>query len=319
MSELQNSTCFPKIYAVFKDKMHVSTYNEKVICHICVQEYLGCVDMLLFSNILSTAAFKKPDKHLAIFEITRMDALSMALCIQKLHSINICHLDVSLENFMIKDGQVKLIDFGLAKKVSDSNHLVNNNYGKQFYFSPEMMNGGQYDGMKRDIWSLGVCIYALFAHRMLANTQEEMLLALKHISGSFKSYLALYNPEFINEDPDLIDLLSNCLNCNPEKRFNIDEVVNHKFFFVETKNQVDLNEVYPNSFFPAASSNPNPSFINIPELDNLNIPLVDEYDDSSPDVESQMYLKKSSMRRRSMMMRLMESKGWKTLDDKEEK
>lgn len=320
--ELQKSNLFPKIYEVFQDIIHVSSRREKVSCHICVQEYLGCVDMLFYSNMLSTAVYKKPELQNNLFDIIKAHLFNMAKCIKVLHDINICHLDISLENFMIKDNNIKLIDFGLAKVVSPSNHLVNNNYGKQFYFSPEMMSGGQYDGMKRDIWSYGVCVYALYAHRMIAQNQDELLLALRYISQSFKTYLYSFNPSFIENDKDLIDLLSNCLKTDPESRYSIDQIINHKFFTkvdqtFQTEKSNLYDELYPQSCFPSASSNPN--FIDIPELNNLDIPQVAEYDDDksttdSPDMENQMFLKKSSMRRRSMIMRLMESKGWKNFN-----
>lgn len=65
-----------------------------------------------------------------------------ALCY--LHNNKICHRDIKPENFLLfkedDDSYVKLIDFGLAKKIS-RNEIMNSPNGTPYYIAPEVLKG----------------------------------------------------------------------------------------------------------------------------------------------------------------------------------
>lgn len=65
-----------------------------------------------------------------------------ALCY--LHNNKICHRDIKPENFLLfkedDDSYVKLIDFGLAKRVS-KNEVMNSPNGTPYYIAPEVLKG----------------------------------------------------------------------------------------------------------------------------------------------------------------------------------
>eukprot|EP01083_Nonionella_stella_P007037 20347_1 len=105
-------------------------------------------------------------------------------CIAYIHSKNICHFDVSLENFLVNDiairihrevpGKstekitfvlddicVKLCDFGLAQFVSAEQCKSTKFCGKPGYKSPEIVKRKCFDAKKNDIWSLGVCLFMM--------------------------------------------------------------------------------------------------------------------------------------------------------------
>lgn len=74
-----------------------------------------------------------------------------------LHSHNIFHRDIKLNNIMVRNGVVCLLDFGLAS---------NSNYTKEFlycgtaaYMAPEMYLRKGYQGAPVDVWCIGVCIF----------------------------------------------------------------------------------------------------------------------------------------------------------------
>ena len=76
--------------------------------------------------------------------------------------VNLVHRDVSPHNLLLaSDGTLKLIDFGIAKAVTNRN-LTNPGVtkGKAGYFSPEQAMGKALDG-RSDLFSLGVTLYKL--------------------------------------------------------------------------------------------------------------------------------------------------------------
>ena len=97
----------------------------------------------------------------------------IAHAIAFLHSKNICHRDLKLENILLaKSGptsRIKVTDFGLSKKWS-STSLLKTFVGTPTYMAPEVIRGaGQpsWDmvpySCKSDCWSLGVILYMLLS------------------------------------------------------------------------------------------------------------------------------------------------------------
>jgi serine/threonine protein kinase/Ca2+-binding EF-hand superfamily protein len=85
--------------------------------------------------------------------------------LQYMHERGIAHRDLKLENLMLdKDGDVKLIDFGLATKfLGDDYTNMTETVGTLYSMAPEVLRGKSYDPMKSDMWSLGVVSYVLLS------------------------------------------------------------------------------------------------------------------------------------------------------------
>ena len=76
------------------------------------------------------------------------------------NSVGVVHRDIKPENIMYgRDGEVKLIDFGISRQVDNSLQRLSTIAGTPFYMAPEILDG-QYNSMC-DIWSLGVLLYVL--------------------------------------------------------------------------------------------------------------------------------------------------------------
>ena len=80
------------------------------------------------------------------------------------HKQNIIHRDIKPANIMLtSEGQVKVMDFGLAKDVTGATQLTLSGHimGTPHYMSPEQCEAGKLDG-RADIYSLGATYYHLF-------------------------------------------------------------------------------------------------------------------------------------------------------------
>lgn len=90
-------------------------------------------------------------------------------------SLNIIHRDMSPQNTMISyEGEIKLIDFGIAKATSQSeNTRVGQLKGKFGYMSPEQVDGLDVDS-RTDIFALGIMIWEMLSEQRLFLTNNEM-------------------------------------------------------------------------------------------------------------------------------------------------
>jgi len=81
-----------------------------------------------------------------------------------LHSQNICHRDLKLENWLYEnpsqEAKLKLCDFGFGQIVEPSVQLTAT-LGSLFYLAPEVLEGSY--GLPCDMWSIGVIVYMLIA------------------------------------------------------------------------------------------------------------------------------------------------------------
>merc|ERR1719330_1969497 len=137
-------------------------YSSDHVCH-AVMELLSGGE--LFERIVERS--KLSEAEAADVAIQILDALSY------LHSQNILHRDVKLENilFEVRGGsRVKLIDFGYATRFEDG-AKVTGKYGSLRYTAPEVLQGHAYDE-RADIWSVGSVVYAMLLGRTLFDGDE---------------------------------------------------------------------------------------------------------------------------------------------------
>ena len=82
-------------------------------------------------------------------------------------SMQIVHCDVSPQNVLISyAGEVKILDFGIARAAfqADAKHRIVR--GKYAYMSPEQVEGKELDG-RSDLFSLGIVLYEMLTGRRL--------------------------------------------------------------------------------------------------------------------------------------------------------
>ena len=62
---------------------------------------------------------------------------------------------------MIKDGVIKIVDFGFSSHLSTKSQLVNSMAGKLYYAAPEVLSGEDYSPHQADIFSFGCVMFFL--------------------------------------------------------------------------------------------------------------------------------------------------------------
>lgn len=82
--------------------------------------------------------------------------------LEYIHSLNIAHRDIKLDNILIEEStnMIKIIDFGFSVICNPSQRLKIF-CGTPSYMAPEIVQKREYDGRQVDMWALGVLLYAL--------------------------------------------------------------------------------------------------------------------------------------------------------------
>ena len=99
------------------------------------------------------------------------------------HAKGIIHRDIKPANLMVgKDGVLKIVDFGLARRLSGDATLTQSDcvLGTPRYMSPEQALGGEVDH-RSDIYSLGATFYHLFAGQPPFDAETPIALMMKHV------------------------------------------------------------------------------------------------------------------------------------------
>ena len=196
---------------------------------------------------------------------TRYHWREMLECVQSVHEQDIVHSDLKPANFLIVQGRLKLIDFGIANAI-DTDNTINvhrdHHVGTPNYMSPESItdtNAPQQPGsdvgnpVKKDmrigkasdVWSLGCILYLMTYGRP----------PFAHISNQLSRILAITNPNHAISFPDtgvgnaivppnLKGVLRKCLNRDPERRPTVQQLLSEDdpYLNPEQPGSVIMNE-----------------------------------------------------------------------------
>ena len=175
------------------------------------------------------------------------------LGIQHIHSKNVVHRDIKLENILIDfNNNVKICDFGIGRVLNSEDELLYDKCGTPMYMAPEIIlsdieNG--YKGFPVDIWSSGITLYIMlsgslpYSLKKKNNKNDNMLLnSMKDNNNSYlqNQILNVKPKEIVDISIEAKDLLNGLLNKNPSKRLTCEQILNHPWLkhndLLENKN-----------------------------------------------------------------------------------
>lgn len=119
------------------------------------------------------------------------------------------------------NGELKIVDFGLSNTYEPSQTLKTA-CGSPCYAPPEMISGHKYHGLKSDIWSCGVVLYAMLCGYLPYEDPKTSNLYKQILSADYKL------PKFLSEEAK--DILARIFQTDPEKRIDIEGLRKHPWY-----------------------------------------------------------------------------------------
>ncbi|XP_026051031.1 serine/threonine-protein kinase pim-3-like [Carassius auratus] len=189
-----------------------------------------------------------PDYYLIVMErpVPSMDMAKLLKCSggrlkeqiaqyimwQVIYAANFCcnrgvfHRDIKLENVLVNltTLEIKLIDFGCGNLVKDSGYSTC--YGTKPYIPPEYHDRGRYHAKPATVYSLGVLLFTMLHGRF---PKDRDLYCL----GSNQSVFAV--------SQECIQFLWACLQCYPEHRIALEQMIYHDWFVLGFPNALPIN------------------------------------------------------------------------------
>jgi len=164
--------------------------------------------------------------------------------VKYMHTKGIAHRDLKLENVLLSTDRdsgediCKVCDFGLAYRyeVDGSGKVLNvkpltETCGSKSYAAPEVLEGRGYDGFDADVWSCGICLFAMLAGFFPLDEAtgadwrfERVKLATQNGMSATRTIFSFYDRPCQLSRP-VVDMIDGMLQINPKKRLKVSDVL----------------------------------------------------------------------------------------------
>ena len=213
MMKLKN----PYIIEVY-DKCVVSGHSGYVMEYVG----LGSLDVVMSQQVFSDGLKMRYGREIC-------------LGMRYLHSMNIIHRDLKLENILVMSTSesetsaiCKISDFGTARETDISSTIsmtqsmtMTSNIGTPLYMAPEILSGQSHYSMKADIYSYGIVLCGLW-NQQIPYSDESFSNVTEFLTRITNQE---HRPSLKPDCPQpYIQLVSACLQSDPHSRPSFDEI-----------------------------------------------------------------------------------------------
>ena len=169
--------------------------------------------------------------------------INIVKSVQLLHKKGIVHGDIKPENILVgNDFNIKLIDFGFSQRVRKNDNIIYSTSGSDTYCSPEIRKAHiqGYDGIKSDIFSLGVLLFVIKVGKFpfnlsIYNDKRYRLI----MSKNYELYWDGFKKDNLSEE--FKDLINHLICYDPSERLSLDEILRHPWIR-KNSNYVENND-----------------------------------------------------------------------------
>jgi len=239
------STGRMKMHAIQKEIDLMARFSHPNIIALRGQEQIGKNMVIymelagggeLFSRVINAGSLTEDEARPYFRELL--------LAVQHMHEKGVVHRDLKLENVLLHDDHCKVCDFGLAhvhEPDPDKPHQfkrvpLREVCGSKSYCAPEVLAGRGYAGEPADVWSCGICLFAMLAGFFPLDEAsgsdwrfERVKMAAAHAMSATHTIFGFYErPCTLTRE--VTDLIDGMLIVDPARRLTVQEVINSPWF-----------------------------------------------------------------------------------------
>jgi len=199
----------------------------------------GRINIVMEYGDMDLGRFLQTERGLSLAQIQDLWR-QMCEAVEVIHSERIVHSDLKPGNFLLVNGRLKVIDFGIAKQISNDTTNISRDasVGTLSYMAPEAVKQGALKlGRASDIWSLGIILYQMvYDHPPFAHMEPMQRLLTLSDPGLTVKFPGGHRLEGHSAETQaqLMEVLGRCLQRDPRRRPSLPELLAHPFLCAST-------------------------------------------------------------------------------------
>lgn len=200
------------------------TNNLFICCHPSIQKVVGFFNSIYSKQtVLITPYYKNSslDKYIISDQKLKLSdyfeiILGVCLAMKYLEENNMFHGNLKPSNILLDDYKRPILNDIHMKENYTKDEILKNEILIN-YFAPEILSGGN-ASIKSDVYAFGLILNQIITKKMPYSTYESKNDIINAILGN--------QYEISQEEPSIIQLITNCLNPNPIERPTFDSIYN---------------------------------------------------------------------------------------------